>query len=334
MIKKIINFLKEYKKDIIISLTPAFILFLLMVIKLDYVVYSPGGLEELTNRIEVENAYEMQGSYNLTYVVQRSGSLFNILCSLIMPDWDMEKIENIVIDGEDLEEQLKRDKIRLKETSYDAIIAAFKEANINYEVTKKELVVTFIFEEAKTKLEIGDTILKVNNQEITSYEEFSSILSNIKLNEKMNILVLRDEKEINCEAIKTIIENQELIGITLSELKTIKTTPKVNYIFKENESGGSRGLLCALDIYDKITKGDLTKGRTIAGTGSIDENGVVGEIAGVKYKIKGAVKKDADIFIVPSANYEEAIKIKEEKGYDIQIIKADTLSNVIEELSK
>ena len=27
-------------------------------------------------------------------------------------------------------------------------------------------------------------------------------------------------------------------------------------------------------------------------------------------------------------------KVKEEKGYDIQIIKADTLSNVIEELSK
>ena len=28
-----------------------------------------------------------------------------------------------------------------------------------------------------------------------------------------------------------------MIGVTLSELKNVETTPKVNYIFKDNESG-------------------------------------------------------------------------------------------------
>ena len=53
---------------------------------------------------------------------------------------------------------------------------------------------------------------------------------------------------------------------------------------------------------------------------------------GVKYKLKGAVKNKAKVFIVPSGNYDEAIKIKKEKNYDIEIIEADNLHNVIEKL--
>jgi len=90
--------------------------------------------------------------------------------------------------------------------------------------------------------------------------------------------------------------------------------------------------MCALDIYNKITEFDLTKGRKIAGTGSIDENGNVGAIEGVKYKLAGAIKNKSDVFIVPSKNYEEAIKLKEKNNYNIEIIEADTLTNVIEKL--
>ena len=63
-------------------------------------------------------------------------------------------------------------------------------------------------------------------------------------------------------------------------------------------------------------------------------SGNVGEISGVKYKLAGAVKKDADIFIVPTANYKEAIKLKNENNYNIEIIEADTLENVIEKLKQ
>ena len=90
--------------------------------------------------------------------------------------------------------------------------------------------------------------------------------------------------------------------------------------------------MCALDIYNKITDFDLTRGRKISGTGSIDEDGVVGSIDGVKYKLIGAVKDKSDIFIVPKDNYEEALKIKKDNNYNIEIIEADTLTNVIEKL--
>ena len=77
---------------------------------------------------------------------------------------------------------------------------------------------------------------------------------------------------------------------------------------------------------------DLTKGDIIAGTGVIYEDGSVGSIDGVKYKLKGAVKNKAKVFIVPSENYDEAVKLKKEHNYDIEIIEADNLHNVIEKL--
>ena len=117
-------------------------------------------------------------------------------------------------------------------------------------------------------------------------------------------------------------------------LKEIETNPKVDFVFKDNESGASRGLLCALDIYNKITEYDLTKGLKIAGTGVIYSDGSVGGIDGVKYKLKGAVKKKADVFIVPSSNYEEAMNEKKKNNYDIEIIEADTLHNVILKLNE
>ena len=63
--------------------------------------------------------------------------------------------------------------------------------------------------------------------------------------------------------------------------------------------------------------------------------GNIGEIGGVKYKLMGAVKKKADIFIVPNgSNYDECIKLKKEKGYDIKIIGVDNFDEALEKLNK
>ena len=90
----------------------------------------------------------------------------------------------------------------------------------------------------------------------------------------------------------------------------------------------------ALSIYSAISGEDILKGRNIAGTGTIDINGNVGEIDGIKYKIMGAVKNDMDVVLVPSANYEEAKKVVEEKNYDIELVSISTFTDAIEYLSK
>ncbi len=333
MIKKLLKYLKNDLKNNY----KTYIVFILILstffIKLDYNIYSPGGLINLNDRIETNNKYTEEGSFNLTYVTARSGIIPNILLSYIIPSWDLVPTSDVKVDDESMKEVNLRNRIYLEETSYNAIIAAYKEAGKPYTVNSTDLKVTYIIDKDNNNLEVGDTIKEINGVKIDSYETLKQEKDKYKENDKLNIKVLRNNKEKECYAILKKDKNNNLtIGIYLATLKNVSTLEEVKYVFKNNESGSSRGLMCALEIYNRITDYDITKGDIIAGTGSIDENGIVGDIDGVKYKLKGAVKNKTKVFIVPSGNYDEALKLKEENNYDIELIKADNLHNVIENL--
>ena len=125
-----------------------------------------------------------------------------------------------------------------------------------------------------------------------------------------------------------------VIWIIPIEVFDYKTNPEVNIKADKNESGGSGGLMLSLTVYDLLSNDDIAKGRVISGTGTIDENGNVGEIGGVKYKIKGAVKNKADIFLVPNDNFKEAKKIVKKYKYKIKLVKVKTLKEAVEYLKK
>ena len=332
MIKKILNYFKEELKTNYKFYIVYIVLLSLLFINFNYYVYSPGGLEDLTDRIEVSDSYDSKGSFNLTYVTSRAGNIYNILLSYILPSWDLVSVKDSQIENESTSEVVERNQIYLRQTSYDAIIAAFNEANIDYEVKNVNVTVTFVYDNSNTDIKTGDIIKEINGVKINNYEELSNEMSKYKENDKINFKVLRDNKEIDAYAILKKENDRVIVGMYLAELKDVVTNPSVKYIFKDNESGSSRGLMCALDIYNKITEFDLTKGDIIAGTGVIYEDGSVGSIDGVKYKLKGAVKNKVKVFIVPSENYDEAVKLKKEHNYDIEIIEADNLHNVIEKL--
>ena len=64
-----------------------------------------------------------------------------------------------------------------------------------------------------------------------------------------------------------------------------------------------------------LSSDDITHGKKVVGTGTIDVYGNVGEIGGIKYKLMAASKKNADIVFVPEANYKEAKKIMDKEKY-------------------
>lgn len=330
VLKKIWDDIKEHY---ILYIVYALFLFITL-FRLNYYIYSPGELIDLSDRIIVENSYNVEGSFNLTYVTSRNATILTYLLSYIIPNWDLESIDKVRVDNESETDILNRGKIYLKETSYDAIIAAFNEAGLPYKINKTDIVVTHVFDFANTNILVGDIVKKINGREINSVLEVNEYLTSLNENDELVIEVERDNKIIECMAKVKIMEGRKLIGISLALLKDVETNPKVEYIFSDSESGSSRGLMCALDIYNKITEYDLTKGDTISGTGTIDEDGNVLSIDGVKYKLVGAVSKGAKVFIVPSKNYQEALKLKEENNYDIELIEADTLHNVIERLKE
>jgi PDZ domain-containing protein len=92
------------------------------------------------------------------------------------------------------------------------------------------------------------------------------------------------------------------------EISTKQPSPYDISIDLDKIGGPSAGLMFTLGILDKLEPADLTGGKIIAGTGTIDDEGNVGPIGGIPQKLVGAKSAGAQIFLVPKDNCAEALK--------------------------
>ena len=318
----------NYKYIIILA-----ILAIIFWLPLPYYIDAPGGLTKLNNKVIINNK-KIDGSYNLTYVSEYKASIPLLLFSLINKDYDIYKKEDIVLDNETDKEYYERDRLYLEESMSNAVISAYNLANKDVKISNNYLYVGYILEDSNTDLLVGDSIISIDGVKVSTKEEINKLLRKKKSKDKINIKVIHDSKEYNRYAYLKEKKGKILIGIIPIEVFDYKTDPKVKIKSSKSESGGSGGLMLSLTIYDLLVKENLSHGRKIAGTGTIDRYGNVGEIGGVKYKIKGAVKDKADIFFVPKDNYKEAKKIVDKNKYKLKLVKVNTLKEAIEYLKK
>ncbi|MFV8187940.1 MULTISPECIES: S16 family serine protease [unclassified Streptomyces] len=109
---------------------------------------------------------------------------------------------------------------------------------------------------------------------------------------------------------------------------------KIKVTLKLADVGGpSAGLLFTLGIIDKLdgngSGGDLTGGRRIAGTGTIDDDGTVGAVGGVALKTQAAHRDGATVFLVPKAECSDA---KSELPKGLRLIPVKTLHGAVDAL--
>lgn len=334
MFTKIYEKIKEFIKENYKGLIAIIIVVLLFTIELPYSIYTPGGAVNLNKRISVEDGYEVDGSFNMAYVSMVRGSIPFLLISYVIPDWDIVAANEITAEGEDLDEMLLREKLSMQESMDAAIINAYQAAGAEVEIKGTINYVSYIAEDADTNLKIGDQIISVNGEEITSLLDMKEIIGQLEEKEEVTLKVIRDDKERECHAKTYQTSDGMKIGVSLLTTYDYEVDPEVNITSKASEAGSSGGLMMSLTIYNQLVEEDITKGKKIVGTGTIDIDGNVGEIGGVKYKLIGAVKNDADIFMCPIENYEEAKKVAEEKDYDITIIAVHTFQEAIEKLEE
>lgn len=300
--------------------------------RLPYYITAPGGTININDRIEYEDKYKYDGSLNMLYVTQYEATIPIYLLSYIIDDWDLESISNSQISDEDHKEIDKRNKIMLESSINNATYVAYTHANKKIEIeAKKNFIIATIYE---MDLKIGDQVLEIENKNIDGLEDIKRIVSEYEIGDNLTFKIIRDNKTKEIEVPVRDMEGEKGVGIVVMTTYEYETVPEIDLNFKKSESGSSGGLMMALSIYSAISGDDILQGRNIAGTGTIDINGNVGEIDGIKYKIMGAVNDDMDIVLVPSANYAEAQKVVKEKNYDIELAEIKTFNDAIEYLTK
>lgn len=337
--KKIINLKKKVSlifkspKEVIAFFLPI-LLAIICLIPVPYYITLGGGTLSLDKKIEVSGEEKKRGKFYASYVKEMKGNVLAYGLSFVIPGLEREKIEDVVMEDEELDEYRFRERFDFDLSLENAKKVAFDALDLPIMEKESNLFVLYIDKEAKTNLKVKDKILKVDGKDVKSSEDILNIVQSKNLYDDVNILVLRDEEEVNTKTKVISINNEKKIGVYIGVLKKYETEKEVSFDFSKREAGPSGGLMISLSLYNKLSSSDITKGRKIVGTGTVDEDGNVGEIGGVKYKLIGAVNDASDIFIVPEANYEEALKVKEDNNYKIKIIKAKTFNQVIESLKK
>lgn len=325
--------MKQYLKENYKFLLSIILILVVFSIKFPYYIDAPGGITDMSEKIEI-NGYDSVGSFNLAYVKEYRATIPTLIFSLFNKEWKVIKQEEVMLDTEDYESYEMRDKVLMDESISNAIYVAYKKANKYIKEISNKLVIIYITESSNTDLKVGDEIISINNKYVDSKEEVTNIINDLPVGTKIDVKVKNNNEEYIRYAYIIEEDNSKIIGILISNLKEYETNPKVNVLVDKNESGSSGGLITALSIYDLLTKEDITNGLTIVGTGTIDLDGNIGSIGGVEYKLKSAVKKKADLFIVPNdENYEQALKLKKENNYDIEILGVSTFDEVIDYLN-
>ena len=322
---KIKEFIKREYKFIIFIIVLLFLFYL----RLPYYISAPGGIIDVTDRVEMEGYKNKEGSLNMLYVSEYDATPISYIWAKIR-GLEITPNEKKQISNESIKEIDTRSKI-MRDNSLDiATMVAYTKAGKEINIKNKKNIV--IATTSDNNLKVGDIILEVENTKCEEVEEIKNIIKSKEVGETINFKILRDNKEKNVQSKVLLEDNTKVIGVIIVTEYNYDLNPEINIKFKNSESGASGGLMLTLTIYNAISGEDIIKGRNISGTGTISSDGSVGQIDGVKYKIMGAAKNKMDIAFVPSSNYEEAIETKEKYNYNIEIVKVDTFDEAIEYL--
>lgn len=164
------------------------------------------------------------------------------------------------------------------------------------------------------ELDPQDRIVAVNDQPVTTIDTLRAILATTVPGDVAKVTVQRtapDGTTADVDAKVTLAANAEsgsqgFLGISAVQ-RPVAPFTVANALADSGIGGPSAGLMFTLGLLDRLTAGDLASGHFIAGTGTIDETGVVGPIGGIVLKLIAARDAGATVFLVPDQNCAEAL---------------------------
>lgn len=180
--------------------------------------------------------------------------------------------------------------------------AAFRELGYGMQIKVKDVSAGT---PAQGKLQVGDVITSVDGVAVNSADTLLGALRGKPAGTTFAIGVTRAGQALTVQ-VPTVAGDDGVprIGVTPEITSTAPFTVNIPI---ENIGGPSAGLMLTLGIIDKVKPEDLTGGKVIAGTGTIDADGKVGPIGGIPQKLVASKAAGAAYFLTPKDNCAEAV---------------------------
>lgn len=331
-------------------------MFFLSFYRLDYYIMKPGSAYDVSEFVTVNGGdKDSDGTMSLMTVAMAEATPLTYAIAHFKEYEEIYKEEEVRQEEEDEKEYSVRQLKLMSDSQFNALYIAFQKANLPYTIEYHGVTVLNVLADgaADGELEPGDEIVEIDGKLIEKAQELTDILSSKKDNDKVELVINRNDKLLDKTLYLKPIPGSDGkvgIGITYSESKNIKTEPNVK-VDAEKIGGPSAGLMFTLEILNQLLDEDLTKGYSIAGTGEMNEDGTVGRIGGIDKKVVAADRNGVEIFFAPDdditdemlkvnptleSNYQVAVETAEKINTDMEIVPVKTIDdalNYIEQLT-
>jgi Lon-like protease len=308
-------------------------------VPMPYVVMSPGVTENTLGTfdgkpvisISGHKTYPTKGALDLTTVSVTSPEYHPRLGDVLAAWWRKDEIilprDAVYPPEQSVQDVNQQNQADMTNSQTAAVVVALRAAGI----TRFKVEVTDIVKDAPAEgvLRIGDRITAVNGVHVDDADQAATAITGVEPGSQVTLRIIRAGE---ARAVSMTTEpstddpSESRIGVVITD----KPPFNVNIDLGQQIGGPSAGLMFSLGIYDMLTPGSLTGGAHIAGTGTINDAGDVGEIGGIQQKIAGAVNAGATVFLVPHANCSEALGASD--ASDVDLIDVTTMASAVKSL--
>ncbi len=276
-----------------------------------YVILSPGPTLNTLGKtpggplisIAGHRTYPTSGHLNLVTVsfLGGPGDGFNVFTALrawLTPHTAVVPEQELFPTGKSEQQVVQQDTAQMTSSQQTAQAAALCTLGIHFTtldtVTQIEKGLP-----AAGALHPGDTITAVDGTPLSCTQDTGTLVRTHPPGSMVTLTILR-HGQAELVRLKTAnFQGHSVIGVLVQESYRFPFSIKI----KVGDIGGpSAGMMFALGIVDKLTPGNLTGGRFVAGTGEISADGAVSAIGGIQQKMAGARAAGATIFLTPAAN--------------------------------
>ncbi|MGZ8630364.1 MAG: YlbL family protein [Actinomycetota bacterium] len=301
-------------------------------IRLPYYAVGPGPAQDVAPLIDVQGVprYDSRGELIMTTIRWYQVTALQSLIAWIDETQFVVGQDEIYPPGQDRELEQERSISQMDQSKIDASVVVLTELFDYPEEHGEGALIEVVGEDcpAAGELFVGDLVVAIDGQPVDSLEEAREAIDEVPVEEPVAFRVRAGGEPHDVEITRAPCAGEE---VPLVGIRMVDAFPFEIEISSGDVGGPSAGLMFALGLYDTLTPGDLTDGRRIAGTGTIDGLGVVGGIGGIVDKVVGAERAGASVFLVPADNEAE---LKDVDTGEMRLIPVATFDDAVEALEE
>lgn len=302
---------------------------------LPYVVFSPGPVTNTLGsldgkpiiQIKGATAYPAEGALVFTTVRVLGGpgervNVFDLAEAAVRDDVEVFEREEIYPEDATREEIQQENAAEMVDSQEVAAAVALR---VTGRVVPERVVVSQVPEgsPAKGVLQPGDEFVSVAGTPTGDPAALQAAIRATPAGTPVSIVVRRDGTERTLSVPTRDNRGVTIIGVLLGRDYELP----VDVSFTAGEVGGpSAGTMFSLAAYDLLTPGDLTGGKRIAGTGTMEADESVGPIGGIRQKLHGARDGGADYFLAPAHNCDE---VRGHVPDGLEVVKVGTFDDAL-----